>query len=271
MPLNSSWIRYGENSQYTGYMACPDKVDAPVPAVVVLQEIWGVDDHIEDVTRRFGQAGYAAFAPDLYANNGSRSPEMEKQRVEDVKSFLETLPPTAWGNAEERDKAMDALPGNQGQFIKETFAKLFGGLNSNNYTDQLVATTQFLRNENEASRGRSVGSVGFCMGGALAAHLAGYDKQLKAAVMFYGRAPEQAVLEQIACPVRGFFAEHDVQLTKTMPAFADAMKAAGKDFDYLVYDGANHAFFNDTRRSYHVDASRDAFARTLSFFAEKLR
>lgn len=270
MPLNSGWIRYGENSQYIGYLAAPDKVEEPLPAVIVLQEIWGVDEHIEDVARRFGQAGYVAFAPDLYADNGTRPPAMEKNRVEDVKSFLENLPPTAWGNAEERDRAMDALPGNQGPQIKETFAKLFGGLNSSNYTDQLVATSQFLRDKNETSRGCSVGAVGFCMGGALAAHLAGHDEMLKAAVMFYGRAPEQDVLERIACPVRGFFAEHDVQLTQTMPAFAEAMKAAGKDFEYVVYDGANHAFFNDTRRSYHVDASRDAFARTLSFFSKQL-
>ncbi|MCL6454476.1 MAG: dienelactone hydrolase family protein [Alicyclobacillus sp.] len=270
MPLHTEWVSYGDKSQYTGYAAYPTNVSEPLPAVIVFQEIWGVDDHIEDVTRRFAEAGYVAFAPDLYAEGGRRVPGKERDSIEAVKQFLENLPPTAWGNPAERDKAMEALPGDEGRKVKTTFESLFGGLDNDRYTAQLVATANFLRNEFAPSKGRSVGAVGFCMGGALAAHLAGHDDQLKAAVMFYGRAPKQEVLERIQCPVRGFFAEKDVQLTQTIPAFAEAMKAAGKDFTYIVYPGAHHAFFNDTRRSYNVDASRDAFARTLTFFGEQL-
>lgn len=271
MPLNTGWIRYGQDEQYIGYVARPQRVDKALPTVIVFQEIWGVDEHIEDVTRRFGEAGYVAFAPDLYARNGDRLQGLDADRIEAVKNFLENMPPTAWHDAVERDKALAALPGNQGQLVGETFSRLFGGLDMDNYTAQLIATTKFLREEFEASKGQKIASVGFCMGGALSAHLAGHDAKLAGAVMFYGRAPKQEVLEQIACPVRGFFGELDVQLTSTIPAFADAMKAAGKDFEYIVYEGAHHAFFNDSRRSYNVDASRDAFTRTLDFFNSRLR
>lgn len=270
MTLHTGWIRYGKDDEYLGYAAHPDKVEGPLPTVIVLQEIWGVDEHIQDVTNRFAAAGYIAFAPDLYAVNGDRKPGMEPQRIEAVKRFLESVPPTAWHSAEERDKALAALPGDEGQKVGQTFGMLFGGLNSDNYTKQLLATTSFLRNEYELSKGAGIGAVGFCMGGALAAHLAGNDAELKGAVMFYGRAPGQEVLERIACPVRGFFGDLDVALTQTIPAFAQAMKAAGKDFEYKVYENAHHAFFNDGRRSYSVSASRDAFARTLAFFNEQL-
>ncbi|KPV42968.1 dienelactone hydrolase family protein [Alicyclobacillus ferrooxydans] len=270
MPLNTGWIRYGKDDQYIGYAARPDHVDGTLPAVIVFQEIWGVDEHIQDVTRRFGQAGYVAFAPDLYARNGERTAGFQADRIEAVKRFLEGLTPTAWHDAAERDKALAALPGNQGQLVGETFSKLFGGLDMDNYTEQIVETARFLREDFEASKGQKAASVGFCMGGALSAHLAGHDANLAGAVIFYGRAPKQEVLERIACPVRGFFGELDVQLTQTVPAFAEAMKAADKDFEYIVYDGAHHAFFNDTRRSYNVDASRDAFTRTLAFFNQRL-
>ncbi|QSO50382.1 dienelactone hydrolase family protein [Alicyclobacillus curvatus] len=271
MPLNTGFIRYGQDEEYIGYVARPEKVNKALPAVIVFQEIWGVDDHIQDVTRRFGEAGYVAFAPDLYARNGERVQGLGAERIIAVKNFLENMPPTAWHDAAERDKALAELPGNQGQLVGETFSRLFGGLDMDNYTHQLLATTQFLSQEFEASKGQKIGSVGFCMGGALSAHLAGHYQALAGAVMFYGRAPKPEVLEKIACPVRGFFGDLDVQLTSTIPAFAEAMKAAGKDFEYTVYEGAHHAFFNDTRRSYNVDASRDAFTKTLDFFNIRLK
>lgn len=271
MPLQTEWVRYGQDNQYIGYVAKQERADKALPAVIVFQEIWGVDEHIQEVTRRFGEAGYVAFAPDLYAMNGQRVAGMEPERIEAVKKFLENLPPTAWHDAGERDKALAALPGNQGQLVGETFSRLFGGLDMDNYTDQLLATTKFLREEFEGTQGQPMASVGFCMGGALSAHLAGHDNKLAGAVIFYGRAPKQDVLERIQCPVRGFYGELDAQLTSTVPAFADAMKAAGKDFEYVVYEGAHHAFFNDSRRSYNVDASRDAFAKALEYFNTWLR
>jgi carboxymethylenebutenolidase len=68
----------------------------------------------------------------------------------------------------------------------------------------------------------------------------------------------------------GIYGGKDRAVTEAVPAFADAMAAAGKRFDHRVYPGAPHAFFNDTRPSYRVRASRDAWARTLAFLAEQL-
>ena len=69
MALKTEWVRYGSRS---GYFAMPERAATPLPAVVVIQEIWGVEEHIEDVTRRIAAAGYAALAPDIFSENGER-------------------------------------------------------------------------------------------------------------------------------------------------------------------------------------------------------
>jgi carboxymethylenebutenolidase len=68
----------------------------------------------------------------------------------------------------------------------------------------------------------------------------------------------------------GFYGGLDARINAGLPAFAEAMGTAGKAFEHQVYDGAAHAFFNDTRPSYHVGAARDAFARVLEFFRRNL-
>lgn len=269
MSLHTEWLRYGKEQEFVGYFAKPSVAKVALPVVLVIQEIWGVDEHIQDVTNRFAKAGYVAFSPDVYAKHGERPQALAPQRVDAVKRFLNTLPPTAWGNASERDEALNKLPGDEGQKVGETFRTLFGGLNLDVYMPQLLATTQFLREACDHSKGQAVVSVGFCMGGGLSARLACADAALKGAAVFYGHAPSAEQITQVNCPVRGFYGSLDVGITGKVPELAVTMKDAGKNFDYVIYEGAHHAFFNDTRQSYHADASRDAFAQVLSFFNQQ--
>src|SRR5579875_3406773 len=182
MGLKTAWIQYGSNNEYLGYSSVPEYAKTPLPVIIVFQEVWGVDKHIQDVTDRFAEAGYVAFSPDLYAVNGERHPLLSHERVESVKSFLESLPPTAWGNEAERKAALAKLPGDEPERVGETLTKLFGGLDMDNYTAQLLATVDFLRNHFDLTKGEPIGAVGFCMGGALSAHLAAHDNELKGAV-----------------------------------------------------------------------------------------
>ncbi|MCY0900603.1 MAG: dienelactone hydrolase family protein [Firmicutes bacterium] len=270
MKLHTEWVRYGNEGQYVGLLQKPSRADGPLPVVIVIQEIWGVDDHIEDVARRFAEAGYVSFAPDLYAVDGKRPTVLAADRVEAVKAFLDTMPSTAWHSPEARQAEMDKLPEAERGAIQETFATLFGGLQMDRYTGALTAASSFLRDQCEHTKGQGVVSVGFCMGGALSALLACLDPQLAGAAIFYGNAPAADRLHAIACPVRGFYGALDGRITDAVPEFAMAMETAGKDFAYTVYEGAQHAFFNDTRKSYQVTAARDAFAQTLAFFRAAL-
>lgn len=270
MALETKWVQYGENQEYTGYLAKMDHVKDNLPAVIVIQEIWGVDAHIQDITERFAQAGYLAFAPDLYAKNGNRIEELRVERVEEVKAFLDSLPHTVWNNPEERQQALGELAEEKQNRVTKTFERMFGGMHSSNYIGQLLATSSYLREECGVSKGQGVASIGFCMGGALSALLACRDPQLKGAVIFYGNAPSEEELNHINCPVYGFYGEHDKRISDNVPAFAEQMEQNGKKFDYQIYKETGHAFFNDTRASYNVKAARDAYQKVLTFFNQML-
>jgi carboxymethylenebutenolidase len=108
------------------------------------------------------------------------------------------------------------------------------------------------------------------MGGGLCALLACTDPRLGAAAIHDGQSPPAERTPQISCPVIGFSGEADPRITDGVPGFAEAMRAAGKSFEYVIYRGASNAFFNDEHATYRVDAARDAWVRTVSFFARYL-
>lgn len=270
MSLETKWVRYGKNQEFIGYMAKMEQVNVNLPAVIVIQEIWGVDAHIQDITERFAQAGYLAFAPDLYAENGNRIEDLQSERVDEVKTFLDSLPHTIWNNPEEREQAIRELEEAKQNRVTKTFEKMFGGIQSSVYIEKLLAASSFLREENEASKGKGVASIGFCMGGALSGLLASRDPHLKGAAIFYGNAPSDENLQSISCPVYGFYGELDRRISDNVPAFAELMRNNGRIFDYQIYKDTHHAFFNDTRSSYNVDSARDAYSRVLNFFNEVL-
>jgi carboxymethylenebutenolidase len=271
MELATQWVSYpshGESVQ--AYLAYPERVSTPLPGVVVIQEIWGPDDHIQDLVRRFATAGYVAMAPDLYSQGGGRPAHLQPERIEALKRFLDTLPPGTWHDRQLLASRLAQLPGDEGAQVEETFGALFSPQRDmQGYVRMLTAAVSWLRSHPRV-QGRPVGSVGYCLGGALSALLAAADPQLGAAVIYYGTSPGAQEAQRIRCPVLGLYGGDDPRITDTVPPFAQAMEAAGKSFTYHVYPGAPHAFFNDTRASYHVEAARDAWAKTLSFFAQHL-
>lgn len=272
MSLQTEWIHYGSEGQYTGYAARLSALKEPVPAVVVLQEIWGVDEHIQDVTRRIAQAGYTAFAPDLYARDGARPPGLDFARVEAAKSFLNTVSPALWRDPDARRAALERLPASERDELSETLELLFAGSGRMDEYVRLAADTcSFLREQYEYSAGQGVCAVGFCLGGAIAGLLAAEDAALRGAVVFYGNPPGAERAGRIRCPLLGLYGELDRRITDAVAPFAAAMEAAGRSFEYHVYPHAPHAFFNDTRPVYHAPSARDAWVQTLAFLNRVLQ
>ncbi len=271
MDLHTEWLEYRSGSDpVPAYLARPARVSAPLPAVVVIQEIWGPDDHILDVVRRVATAGYVAMAPDLYAHGGKRPAPLASERIEAVKAFSDSIPRPAWSSPSERDALVAKLPEPRRQQVGETLGVLFDPKRPmDRFTADLRAGVQYLR-DHAAARSQRVGAIGFCMGGALSGLLACTEPSLAADVIYYGASPSAERVAGVRCPVLGIYGGDDARITGGVPAFAEAMRAAGKSFDYHVYPGAPHAFFNDTRGSYSVNAARDAWARTLAFFAGHL-
>jgi carboxymethylenebutenolidase len=276
MELVSEWVDYESPAgAVAAYLARPRAASGPVPGVVVIQEVWGVDRHICDLVERFATAGYLAVAPDLYSAGGGRPPLLSPERVATAKEFLNTIPTAEWmavlRDETRRAEALGKLPVEEGQVVGETLGALFSGAggDTERHLKVLRAAVAFLR-AHPACAGRAVGSVGFCLGGSLSALLACEEPELGAAVVFYGSSPAAEKVSSIHCPLRGFYGREDPRIVSGLPAFENALGEAGVEHELRIYPETGHAFFNDTRPSYRQEAARDAWGRVLAFFAATL-
>jgi len=118
---------------------------------------------------------------------------------------------------------------------------------------------------NPASNGRA-GAVGFCWGGGVVNSLAVADPGLSAGVAYYGMQPAAADVSKIRAPLLLHYASLDERIGAGIPAFEAALKANNKVYELYMYEGANHAFNNDTNAArYNRDAAELAWSRTVAF------
>jgi carboxymethylenebutenolidase len=111
-----------------------------------------------------------------------------------------------------------------------------------------------------------LGVVGFCFGGGLTWRLATEAPELKAAVPFYGPAPDLAKVPNIKAAVLGIYGGLDTRINAGIPDLEKALKAANIRYQFKIYEGANHAFHNDTGANYKKDAAEDAWKMALDWF-----
>jgi carboxymethylenebutenolidase len=117
----------------------------------------------------------------------------------------------------------------------------------------------------------SFGCVGFCWGGAMANTLATRIPELRAAVAFYGRQPDAALVPKIKGAVQLHYASLDERINTGIAAYEAALKANTTTYEQYLYEGVNHAFHNDTSTArYNEAAAKLAWERTLAFFKKHL-
>lgn len=127
--------------------------------------------------------------------------------------------------------------------------------------------------DHKATVGEKLGVVGFCMGGQLSMFAACLDQRIGACVNFYGIHPNvHPDFANLQAPILGLFAEHDDYASPTAVAALDGqLSALGKRHQFVTYQGASHAFFNDDRpQVYNRDAAEDAWSRMLQLFRTEL-
>lgn len=116
-----------------------------------------------------------------------------------------------------------------------------------------------------------VGIVGFCWGGGIAGQVAVSEPELDAAVVFYGRTPPADEVRNIKAPLLLHYAGLDERINANVPAFRDALDRAGVRYELHMYEGANHAFHNDTSDArYSAEAAKLAWSRTVGFLKREL-
>lgn len=147
---------------------------------------------------------------------------------------------------------------------------LIGQLDKEKTTKNFVAAAKYLKTH-PISTGK-VGVVGFCWGGAMANQMAVHSPDVVAAVPYYGAAPASEDVPKIKASLLLHYAGNDERINAGIPAFEAALKAASKDYKLYMYEGAQHAFNNDTSPArFNKEAAQLAWQRTISFLKEKLK
>lgn len=146
---------------------------------------------------------------------------------------------------------------------------LMSKLDSEETTKNLVAAVEYLKTH-PLSTGK-VGVTGFCWGGGMTNQVAVNSPDVQAAVPFYGRQPATEDVPKIKASLLIHYAGDDERINAGIPAFEAALKKASVEHEIFMYEGAQHAFFNDTSPRYHEEASKLAWERTIAFFKEKLK
>ncbi len=132
-----------------------------------------------------------------------------------------------------------------------------------------IAAAKYLKSRPESNG--NVGVVGFCWGGSMTNQVAVNWPDLKAAVPYYGGQPDPKEVPEIRASMLLHYAGNDQRINQGIPAFEDALKKAGVEYTIYMYEGAEHAFNNDTNASrYNREAAQLAWKRTVDFFKKKL-
>jgi carboxymethylenebutenolidase len=209
----------------------------PFPVVLVVQEIFGVHEHIKDICRRLAKLGYFAAAPELYARQGD---------VSKITDFHEII-----------SRVVSKVPDKQVMSDLDAavaWAKASGKANA----DKLAIT-------------------GFCWGGRIVWLYSAHNPNLKAGVAWYGRLVGDAdelhpkhpidLVASLHAPVLGLYGEADGSIpVASVEKMRAALKDAGKTGEIILYPDTPHAFFADYRPSYRKDKAEDGWKRMLEWF-----
>jgi carboxymethylenebutenolidase len=133
----------------------------------------------------------------------------------------------------------------------------------------LMSGVEYLKTREDVNPDR-IGAIGFCFGGGMVWRLATKQSDLKAAVPFYGPNPPLEDVPNIKAAVLGIYGSLDTRITGNVPQLEEALKSAGVTYEIKIYEGAEHAFHNDTGARYKPDAAKDAWELTLAWLGNRM-
>ena len=225
------------------YLAIP-KATGTFPAIVVIQEIFGVNEHIRHMTERIAQYGYVAIAPAIYQR---QAPGFETDYTEEGTQIGRKY--------KNQTKASELI-------------------------SDIQATINYLYSLPQVKPG-GVGTIGFCFGGHVV-YLAATLRDVKATASFYGAGiatlcpgggePTINRTKDITGTLYAFFGTEDPLIPNEQADQVEAeLKKQHIPHQVFRYDGASHGFMCDRRSSYHPEAAKDAWKKMLDLFSQKLK
>ncbi len=211
------------------------EVKGKAPVVLMIHEIFGLTDWAREMADELAAEGYIVVEPDLLSGMG----------------------PNGGGSSSFADQ--------------DATVKAVSMLDPAQVTADLNAAADYGKKLPAASGKLAV--AGFCWGGGKSFLFATERPDLSGAFVFYGPPPPDAALASIHVPVYGFYAANDARITSTVPATTNAMKAAGKRYEPVVYDGAGHGFMRAGEAPDATPANKkardDAYARLLQVLGKE--
>ncbi|WP_252263634.1 dienelactone hydrolase family protein [Paracidobacterium acidisoli] len=201
-PRHQEWVNIQYGNRTVHAYVVYPEVKGKAPAVLLIHEIFGLTDWAREAADEVAAAGYVAIEPDLLSGFG----------------------PKGGGTSDFPDQ--------------DAAVKAVSGLDPDVVTADLNATADYVK-KLPAVNGK-LAVAGFCWGGGQSFRFATNRHDLSAAFVFYGPPPKD--LSAITAPVYGFYAGNDARISATVPDTTAAMKAAGKKYDPVIYDGAGHGF-----------------------------
>ncbi len=235
-PRHREWVTLKHDGRAVETFVVYPEVKDKAPVVLIIHEIFGMTDWVQDLADQVAEAGYIAVAPDLLSGmgpNGGRST---------------SFPP--------------------GEGMSSAAAEAVSHLNPDQITADLDAAADYATTI-PASNGKLY-VAGFCWGGGQSFRFATHRKGLAAAFVFYGPPPAKGAMAAITAPVYGFYAGNDSRIGATLPDTGEQMKAAGKTFAPVVYDGAGHGFMRAGEAPDASDANRQAREQAWARWKELL-
>ncbi|MGZ5889797.1 MAG: dienelactone hydrolase family protein [Hyphomicrobium sp.] len=225
-----------QDGEIPAYRAMPAK-GGPFPLILVVQEIFGVHEHIKDICRRLAKEGYMAIAAELYARQGS------------VAGMTD---------------------------IQEIISKVVAKVPDAQVMSDLDATAAYAKASGSADTAR-LGITGFCWGGRITWLYAEHNPAVKAGVAWYGKlvgdpgplTPKHPIdrVGDLTAPVLGLYGAADTGIpVDTIEKMRSACQAAGKICEFVIYPDTPHAFNADYRPSYREGPAKDGWARMLAWF-----
>ena len=231
--LISTDVKYpaADGASINAYVSRP-KADGRRPAVIVVTDNWGLDDHNRDVARRLAKAGYVAIVPDVLS----------------------------------RDGGTGSLPN------REVVGKAVVGLNSDNVMKDLMGAHNYIKSQSfvQPSKIGVIGFC--WGGGQAFLFTTQNKDLAASVIFYGPIPKDLDAVKNISAPVLGNYGELDKAISSQVPRLAEEMKKSGKSYDYKIYPDAPHAFFSDVREDrYRPEAAKDAWGRTLEFFKKNLQ
>jgi carboxymethylenebutenolidase len=218
-PRHSEWVTVKHDGRSVETLVVYPESKEKRPVVLVIHEIFGLSDWAQELADEVAAAGYIAVAPDLLS-----------------------------GMAPNGGRTKDFTDGAGTEAVSK--------LNPDQVTADLNAAADYALKL--PSTNGKLYVVGFCWGGGQSFRFATNRGDLSAAFVFYGQPPEKEAMSRIKAPIYGFYAGNDARIDATISDTIAAMKAAGKTYEPVTYDGAGHGFMRAGEAPDANDANKKA-------------